>query len=123
VGVGIGRALGLGHAYWVGLTVAAVLQGSNLVVARRRVVHRAAGTVVGVALAFALLGWGPPVWASVVVAVVAQFVIELVIATHYGLAVVPITVLSLALSHLAAPEIITPGRPCLSMCRAPCLTP
>lgn len=103
VGVGIGRALGLGHAYWVGLTVAAVLQGSNLAVTRRRVVHRAAGTVVGVALTFALLGWGPPVWAAVLLAVVAQFAVELVIAVHYGLAVVPITVLSLTLFHLGAP--------------------
>jgi uncharacterized membrane protein YccC len=57
LGVGIGQALGLGHSYWVGLTVAAVLQGSNLAVTRRRVVHRAAGTVAGVALTFALLGW------------------------------------------------------------------
>jgi uncharacterized membrane protein YccC len=104
LGVGIGRALGLGHAYWVGLTVAAVLQGSNLAVTRRRVVHRAAGTVVGVALTFAFLGWGPPVWAAVLLAVVAQFAIELVIAVHYGLAVVPITVLSLTLFHLGAPE-------------------
>jgi uncharacterized membrane protein YccC len=103
LGVGIGRALGLGHAYWVGLTVAAVLQGSNLAVTRRRVVHRAAGTVVGVALTFAFLGWGPPVWAAVSLAVVAQFAIELIIAVHYGLAVVPITVLSLTLFHLGAP--------------------
>jgi hypothetical protein len=43
------------------------------------------------------------VWAAVLVAVVAQFMIELVIAVHYGLAVVPITVLSLVLLHLAAP--------------------
>ena len=102
-GVGIGLALGLGHAYWVGLTVAAVLQGSNLAVTRRRVLHRVGGTVVGVALAFGLLGWGPPVWVAVLPVAVAQFAIELVIATHYGLAVVPITVLSLVLFHLGAP--------------------
>ena len=43
LGVGLGQALGLGHAYWVGLTAAAVLQGSNLTVTRRRVVHRLPG--------------------------------------------------------------------------------
>jgi uncharacterized membrane protein YccC len=103
VGVGVGRALGLGHAYWVGLTTAAVLQGSNLAVTRKRVVHRVVGTVVGVALTFAVLGWAPPVGVVVLAAVVAQFGIELVIATHYGLAVTAITVLSLALFHLGAP--------------------
>jgi uncharacterized membrane protein YccC len=103
VGVGVGRALGLGHAYWVGLTAAAILQGSNLAVTRRRVVHRVAGTAVGVVLTFAVLGWEPPVWVVVLAAVVAQVAVELVIATHYGLAVTAITVLSLALFHLGAP--------------------
>jgi hypothetical protein len=103
VGVGLGHALGLGHAYWVGLTAAAVLQGSNVAVTRRRVVHRVVGTVIGVGLAFALLGWGPPIWLVVVVAIVSQGLVELVIAAHYGVAVVPITVLALMLFHLGAP--------------------
>jgi hypothetical protein len=103
VGVGLGRALGLGHAYWVGLTAAAVLQGSNVAVTRRRVVHRVVGTLIGVGLAFALLGWGPPIWLVVVVAIVFQGLVELVIAAHYGVAVVPITVLALMLFHLGAP--------------------
>jgi uncharacterized membrane protein YccC len=62
LGVAVGRALGLGHAYWIGLTAAAVLQASNLMITRRRVVHRLAGTVIGVGLAFAVLGWHPPIW-------------------------------------------------------------
>lgn len=103
VGVGVGRILGLGHAYWVGLTAAAVLQGSNLVVTRRRVLHRLAGTVAGVGLTFAVLGWNPPLWVVVVVVAVAQFTVELVIATHYGLAVTAITVLALGLFHLGTP--------------------
>ena len=103
VGVGIGQALGLGHAYWVGLTAAAVLQGSNLAVTRGRMLHRMAGTVVGVGLTFAVLGWGPPVWLVVLVVVAAQFVVDLVIPVHYGLAVTGITVLALGLFHLGAP--------------------
>ena len=103
VGVGVGQVLGLGHAYWVGLTAAAVLQGSNLAVTRRRVVHRVAGTVAGVGLTFAVLGWNPPLWVVVLVVAVAQFAVELVIATHYGLAVTAITVLALGLFHLGTP--------------------
>ena len=103
VGVGLGRALGLAHAYWIGLTVAAVLQGSNLAVTRSRVVRRVVGTVLGVAVAFALLGWGPPLWLAVLAAALFQAVVELVITTHYGLAVVGITVLALVLFHIGAP--------------------
>ena len=104
VGVGLGRALGLGHAYWMGLTVAAVLQGSNLVITRSRVWQRVLGTVLGVGLAFALLGWHPPLWVAVLVAALAQVAVELVISTHYGLAVVGITVLALVLFHIGAPQ-------------------
>src|SRR4029453_19001026 len=103
VGVGVGRALGLGHAYWVGLTAAAVLQGTNLAVVRRRFGYRLAGTLVGVALAYALLGWHPPLWFVVVAAVTFQFLVELVIATHYGVAVVCVTVLALLLFHVGRP--------------------
>jgi hypothetical protein len=104
VGVGLGRALGLGHAYWVGLTAAAVLQGSNLTVTRSRVLHRVVGTIIGVGLTFALLGWGPPLWAVVVLAAVFQALVELSIATHYGVAVVGITVLALVLFHIGTPS-------------------
>jgi len=103
LGVAIGRALGLGHAYWVGLTAAAVLQASNLMITRRRVVHRLAGTVVGVGLAFAVLGWHPPIWLVVIAVAVFQGLVELAIATNYGVAVTGITVLALLLFHVAAP--------------------
>ena len=108
LGVAAGRALGLGHAYWIGLTAAAVLQASNLMITRRRVVHRIAGTVIGVGLAFAILGWHPPIWLVVIAVAFFQGLVELVIATNYGVAVAGITVLALLLFHVAAPgEAIT----------------
>jgi uncharacterized membrane protein YccC len=103
LGVATGRALGLGHAYWIGLTAAAVLQASNLMITRRRVVHRLAGTVVGVGLAFAVLGWHPPIWLVVIAVAIFQGLVELAIATNYGVAVTGITVLALLLFHVAAP--------------------
>jgi uncharacterized membrane protein YccC len=103
LGVATGRALGLGHAYWIGLTAAAVLQASNLMITRRRVVHRLAGTVVGVGLAFAVLGWHPPIWLVVIAVAVFQGLVELVIATNYAVAVTGITVLALLLFHVATP--------------------
>jgi hypothetical protein len=103
LGVAAGRALGLGHAYWIGLTAAAVLQASNLTITRRRVVHRLTGTVIGVGLAFAILGWHPPIWLVVVAVALFQGLVELVIATNYAVAVTAITVLALLLFQVAAP--------------------
>jgi uncharacterized membrane protein YccC len=100
--VAAGRALGLGHAYWIGLTAAAVLQGSNLMITRRRVVHRLAGTLIGVGLAFAVLGWHPPIWLVVIAVAFFQGLVELAIATNYGVAVAGITVLALLLFDVAA---------------------
>ena len=62
-----------------------------------------AGTVCGVGLTFAVLGWNPPLWVVVLAVAVAQFAVELVIATQYGLAVTAITVLALGLFHLGTP--------------------
>ncbi|HWM58697.1 MAG TPA: FUSC family protein [Pseudonocardia sp.] len=104
IAMGLGRVLGLGHAYWMGLTVAAVLQGSNLAATRSRVTQRVVGTALGVALGFAVLGWGPPLWVAVLVVALCQCLVELVISTHYGLAVVGITVLALLLFHIGAPD-------------------
>ncbi|HEV7897732.1 MAG TPA: FUSC family protein [Planosporangium sp.] len=102
-GAGIGRALGLDHSYWVGLTAAAVLLANNSAGTVRRSAHRIVGTVAGVALAYALLA-GHPAGAVVVAGVaLCQFAAEMVITATYGLAVVGITVLALVLFHLGTP--------------------
>jgi uncharacterized membrane protein YccC len=102
-GAGLGRALGLDHSYWVGLTAAAVLLASNSSVTLRRSAHRIAGTAAGVLLTYALLGWHPPLAVIVVGVAVCQFVVEMIITATYGLAVVGITVLALVLFHIGTP--------------------
>ncbi|NJC84360.1 FUSC family protein [Planosporangium mesophilum] len=102
-GAGIGRALGLDHSYWVGLTAAAVLLATNSANTLRRSVHRIAGTVAGVALAYTLLA-GHRSWVVVVAGVaLCQFASEMIITASYGLAVVGITVLALVLFHIGTP--------------------
>ncbi|MGC9671351.1 FUSC family protein [Planosporangium sp. 12N6] len=103
VGAGIGRALGLANSYWVGLTAAAVLLASNSAGTVRRSVHRVAGSVAGVALAYALLAGHPP-WVAIVAGIaVFQFIAEMTITASYGIAVVGITVLALVLFHIGSP--------------------
>jgi hypothetical protein len=96
-GLVVGHLLGLSHPSWVAISAAAVLQGSSLVVARRRAVHRAAGTAVGVVIAGAILALDPSDGAKIALIVALQFGIELVIVASYGLAVSAITPLVLLL--------------------------
>jgi hypothetical protein len=103
VGVLIGQAIGVAHAYWVALTACAVLQASNLAVTRSRFLYRLAGTLIGVLLVFAVLSWSPPLLVVIAVAAAAQAAVELVITVNYGLAVVAITVLALLLFSIGAP--------------------
>ena len=64
-------------------------------------VHRLAGTLIGVGLAFAVLGWHPPIWLAVIAVASFQGLVERAIATNYGVAVAGITVLALLLFDVA----------------------
>ncbi|GHF40281.1 putative membrane protein YccC [Amycolatopsis bartoniae] len=103
IGYALGRLLGLAHAYWVGLTVAAVLQATNLTLLRRRSLHRVAGTAVGVGLAAAVFAPHPPALAVALVALLAQLVAEVFMPVSYGFAVAFVTLVPLAIFDLAAP--------------------
>ena len=102
-GAGVGRTLGLPHAYWVGLTCAAVLQAGNLRLVLRRAAHRLAGTIVGVLLAGLILTLRPTASIVAVIATLAQVVAETVIRASYAVAMVFITVIALSVYDLAAP--------------------
>ena len=101
IGVGVGRAIGVDHAYWVGLTAAAVLQATNASAALSRAVNRALGTAVGVGLAAAVLAPDPAVGVVVVAIALFQFVAESIIVASYGVAVVLITPIPLLLLDTA----------------------
>ena len=107
VGAGLGRALGLDHSYWVGLTAAAVLQASNVTLLLRRSLRRLAGTIAGVALAGAVFALHPAVITIAIVAILAQFTAEVVMRASYGLAVTFVTVIALCVYDLAVPAAAT----------------
>jgi hypothetical protein len=104
IAAGLGAMLGLHRAYWVLLAVVAALQaGHGRRMTALRGVHRALGTLVGAA-AFALLALVP--LPGVVLALVVgalQFVTELVVVRHYGLALVFITPLALTVAEAGSP--------------------
>jgi uncharacterized membrane protein YccC len=94
VAEGIGLALHLDQPYWIALTVALVLKpnsGSVFV----RTVLRAAGTVLGVLLATAVLALVPTGWWMVPFMVVLAALIPEALSRHYGLFTTVVTSLVL----------------------------
>jgi uncharacterized membrane protein YccC len=107
VGIAVGVAGAAGyllraeHPGWIPLSTAAVLQGTNVALARQRALHRAAGTAVGVVLAAGVLALEPGIAGIVVLVAVFQALTEALILVSYGVAVVCITSLALLLLDLA----------------------
>lgn len=91
--------LGIPRGYWVVLTCVAILQASHRVpLTIVRTVQRFVGTLVGV-LIFVLLARLAPAGGWLVLLVASlEFMIELVVAKNYGLALLFITPLALTIS-------------------------
>jgi len=99
IAAAVAAPLGLPRAYWVTLTVVAILQnGHRLRLTAVRGIHRVVGTLLGVGV-FALLELLHPTgWWLVLVLAVLQFGAETVILRNYGLALLLITPLALVIS-------------------------
>ena len=101
LGLGIGFGVGFEQPGWIAVSAVAVLQGATASVVWRRAAQRVVGTTVGFALAGALLALDPSLWTVAVVIIVLQMVVESVIVTSYGLAMVFVTPLTLLLVTLS----------------------
>lgn len=99
IAAGLAVALGIPRAYWVSLTLVAILQnGHRLRLTALRGIHRVLGTLIGVGL-FALVELVQPRgWWIVLLLAALQFTVELVVIRNYGLALVLITPLALTIS-------------------------
>lgn len=90
---------GQAHLYWAIAFSALVLhQGGPRVTRTYRAVHRLVGTLAGLGVFLVLASLRPSGWWVVAVVVAFQFVIELLVARNYGLAVMLITPLALLVS-------------------------
>ncbi|WP_432512033.1 FUSC family protein [Kineococcus sp. SYSU DK001] len=98
----LAAACGLGHVYWAAVGAAAALQAPSAGITVQRALQRAAGTLVGVGLAAALVPlatgdvrlWG--------LTVACTFAVEFCMPRNHALGTVAITCLSLLLTRLGA---------------------
>jgi uncharacterized membrane protein YgaE (UPF0421/DUF939 family) len=104
----VALALGLPRPDWAAVACAAVLVHDASRATLRRAGHRAVGTAVGIGVAGIVLAVAPGAWALVGLVVVLQFVVELLVARNYTLAVVFITPLALLQGALATGQLDGP---------------
>lgn len=115
VGFFIGGALLVAHAlqlenpYWVPISCLAVLQGVSTKQIWQRSVQRILGTVIGMGLAYILLLFKLSNLELIIGILVLQFIVEMLIVRHYGLAVIFITPLTLFLADAGNAVVKTPN--------------
>ena len=104
----IALASGIGHPYWAVVAVVAVLPLAYAPFSLTRAWHRAAGTTIGVFIAAGILWLELPPIVIIAIVVVFQFITEVVVAHHYGIALLFITPLALLVSNLSLPSEVLP---------------
>ncbi len=94
---------GWSHPAWAAIGAIAVVQGAHLPGTMHRAWQRVLGTLVGAALAWALLSLQPSFWQTVLAVVVLQCITELVIGFNYAFGQAFVTPMALLMVSLAAP--------------------
>jgi uncharacterized membrane protein YccC len=101
-------ALGLPRPDWAAVACAAVLLHDATRPTVQRAGHRAAGTAAGIGVAGLVLAAVPGVLPLVVLVILLQFVVEILVARNYALAVIFITPLALLQGALATGQLDGP---------------
>ncbi|PKV66356.1 FUSC family protein [Pontibacter ramchanderi] len=98
----IGHLLELENPYWVPISCLAVMQGVNTRHIWQRSLHRILGTFVGLGLTWLLISQNLTALGICVSILVLQFIIEMLVVRHYGLAVVFITPMTIFLAEASS---------------------
>ncbi|MDI1303720.1 MAG: FUSC family protein [bacterium] len=94
-----GHLLQLSNPYWLPISCLAVMQGASLQHVWQRSFQRVLGTFIGLGLAWLLLLLKMTPLTICISIMVLQFIIEMLVVRHYGLAVIFITPLTLFLAE------------------------
>ena len=96
--------LHLGHPYWAAVSAVVPMATLGTVDRLVRARHRAGGTVLGIALAYMLFSFQLSPWGLVIAIGLLQLSAELMVIRHYGIAMMFVTPLSLAVAELGEPQ-------------------
>lgn len=104
-----GKLLQLENPYWVPISCAAVMQGVSLRHIWQRSFERITGTFIGLFLAWFLLSLHMTALSVCISVLLLQFIVEMLVVRHYGLAVIFITPLTLFLAEAGKAMNVNPG--------------
>ncbi|MFD2248077.1 FUSC family protein [Pontibacter ruber] len=105
----MGHLLQLENPYWVPISCLAVMQGVSVRHVWQRSVQRIVGTFIGLSLAWLLLLLDLSALDVVISILVLQFIIEILIVRHYGLAVIFITPMTIFLAEAGSAMTANPN--------------
>lgn len=106
----IGHLLRLQNPYWVPISCAAVMQGVSLQHIWQRSFQRILGTFIGLGLAWMLLFFLKMTPLNLCLSIfVLQFIIEMLVVRHYGLAVIFITPMTIFLAEAGSAMTVNPN--------------
>lgn len=103
-----GHLLKLNNPYWLPISCAAVMQGASFQHVGQRSFQRILGTFIGLGLTWLLLLLKMTPLTICISIMVLQFIIEMLVVRHYGLAVVFITPLTLFLAEAGSAMTVDP---------------
>lgn len=95
--------LGFGHTYWAMIAATAALVGGTSARRVLRGIHRILGAFGGLVITGILLSVHLTPWATVLVVIVLQFLVEYFVTRHYALAQTFVTPLALLMTEVVAP--------------------
>jgi len=90
---------GLPNPYWIPISCMAVMQGISTSHVFTRAVQRILGTVLGLGLAWCVLGLNLSVWSICICILLLQVIVEFLVVRNYALAVVFISMLTIFLAE------------------------
>ncbi|MHB8333779.1 MAG: FUSC family protein [Acidimicrobiales bacterium] len=96
--------LHLGHPYWAAVSAVVPMATLGTIDRLVRARHRAGGTVLGITLAYVLFSFRFSPWGLVIAIGLLQLSAELMVIRHYGIAMMFVTPLSLAVAELGQPQ-------------------
>jgi uncharacterized membrane protein YgaE (UPF0421/DUF939 family) len=94
-----GHLLNLQNPYWIPISCIAVMQGATHMHVWQRSIQRILGTFLGLGVCWLLLSYIKEPLAICISILVLQFVVEMLIVRHYGLAIIFVTPMTILLAE------------------------
>lgn len=108
--IAIGKLLNFENPYWLPISSMAVMNGVNFYHVWQRSFQRILGTFLGLGLAWLLLIFEIDTLGICISIMLLQFIVEMLIVRHYGLAVLFITPLTLFLAEAGSDLSLNPSQ-------------